>query len=251
MARRFRVVAASVLLLSVLSCSKKVTNLEVDPDFTANDLARDQLALGGVVSILEETTDPLLLSNQQASALQHTLGSTRKDLDVRPWGEFRQGAGDSTTLLCLTGFRDHGSLDKALLDTLAARIGPRPRFLAMARIEQDFTERKESKETEAKGGDLVEVGTKYTTRRTTVVSFAVYDLSRHRRAWAATIDGVQENSHVEKNGAPPPNKTVLDKTLKVLDALASDEDRYPEAPAFEAALEDAFHRFAKKLPKAK
>jgi hypothetical protein len=226
-------------LLAVIGCSNSATRVAPNPNFTYQKAREGGFVLGGVCSLLEDQRDPLSLSNEMAAALQHRLVKSRRDLKVTSWGDFRRAVGDSTALRCIVSFRDHGSLDSALVESVAAALDHEPQFLVMARIERDLVETEEG--TVFHGKDEP-VGALYISKRLAAVAFTVYDLATGDWVWGTAIDGIATS---ERELAM---ESFLGKVLGEIFGTRSDET-YPEPPDFGTAVDQAFEVLVGQLPK--
>ena len=258
--RRIVYGVVAIMLLAASSCSKHVTHLDLNPDFTAEALMGGGIAIGGVASLLKTDEAPLDFSSRTSAMLERAIAERRAGVPRRMWGDVCRDVGDSAMAANLDDYRLHGSLGRSTIDSVATRVRSGARYLVMARLEQDVVKTDDEPKQEAKEGKMVEVGTVYSTKRQAVIAFTVYDLETGESVASATVTGDESASRTvsgpaDQGSGKKGKKGFLDKTIETLDKLdrifGEEASPYPDPPALDSAIEDACKRFASQLPKMK
>jgi len=231
---RLRVGAILAMVIFTTACSTKVAHVEYDPSFTEASLRAGGIAVAGVTSNLEEDEDVTAFNNRYAPVLRQKL-LTEQDVAVVEWGQVRQALGDEAASGLLQSYRDYGSLEPPMSDSLAAAVSGTARYAAFARVEDDaieFEENSYEKEIIRK------------TIRKSSVTFRVYDLETQKRVWETIIEGHDEN---KKTILPDdPDSSIWESIIESI-LTSPDGKPYPEAPERSAVLRMIFGKFAKEL----
>jgi len=183
-----------VIGLAVAGCrSTTLSGVQQDPGFSSESLRAGRIAVGGVASVVgnEEVRRAARLAfpNILASALTGSpIGS-----ETITMSELKTNLGPERHDRLLDDLEQIGDLDAESLAAVDSAIGPRARYLTVARIEADTVLRqaKETVVSETEPGSPFWTETKHTekvTERRLRMAFRVYDLRSRSIVWRGRVE---------------------------------------------------------------
>lgn len=241
---------SSLLSLLTLStgCASKVDGLIVSENFTASTLKSEAIVTGGVVDVKAPLNRAD--SNQYSALMLSEIKDERKYVKVKSVETLIQAIGENAYNDLLNKYRSSG-LDAAALESIAGKL-PDVRFIALAKIESDLTEKGESRKAASESKDDKGKVTKSpesvtkTHKRTILSSMHIYDLKKKDVAFSGQVTKFKEASRSYTVNA-------IGNVLSVVNAVQgkSDESTYPtpEAPNAREVLANVFEGFAENFPK--
>ncbi len=217
-----------VVVLCAGACTTRLLYVEQDPGFTYSALADAGLGIGGVTSLVSGDQSRMEISSQMASRLRRALMEKRRDINVVPWGEIRRRLGDEEMSAGLQSFEEFGGLAGQRLSRWDARLQGSPRYVVLARVEEDTTS--------IDGSDHKE---KINATRSVTVAFSIYDIRSGIRVWRADIEGELKNTSVHKDH---------DTVEAILEIIVGESRPPAKPPNSGAVIRDIFDRFAGEIP---
>lgn len=251
----FRVIVGCIsLLLITVSCSTKISDIRTDPSFSPERVTESGLAILGCTSIVADTLDAFVLSNQLSVHLQQALRKERGNIKIVEWGDVRRAVGDEKLQRCLAAVREYGTLEATLVESLSAGLGNGARYVIVHRIESDQLKFNESDDQEFVDGVWVVKGTLLKTTRSISVAFSVYDLENGKRVWEATIEGAKETKRKVGLDEPLDIGGWVGTAVDVVDAMdeifgEDDAVQFPKPASQASVMKSIYGKFAKELPK--
>ncbi len=245
---RLQLSLLSSLFLLTTACATKVDGLYVSDSFQPSNLKKDALVTGGVVDIKAAANREE--SNLYSALMLNEIKDEREFVSVKPVETLIQALGDATYNEVLAQYRTSG-LNADTLGKIASKV-PSVRFVALAKIEGNTTEKGESRqaasETKDDKGKVTKTPESVTKKhkRTILASMHVYDLSKRDVAFSGQVSKSLETTR---------NYTVnsIGNVLSVVNAIQGkdDESTYPtpEAPSTRDVLSEVFEGFAENFPK--
>jgi len=236
------------LFLFTTACATKVDGLYVSDSFQPSVLKSNAMVTGGVVDTKAVYSRDE--SNLYSALLLNEIKDERKYVSVKPVETIIQALGDRSYNETLEKYLKSG-LDAGTLSEIAGKL-PGVRFVALAKIESNTTEKGESRQAASESKDDKGKVTKTpesitkTNRRTVLASMHVYDLVKKEVAFSGQVSKTQDVSR---------NYTVntMGDVLSMVNAIQGkdNESTYPtpEAPDTRMVLKDVFEGFAENFPK--
>jgi hypothetical protein len=230
------------------ACATKVDGLYVSDSFQASNLKNGALVTGGVVDI--KAAPSREESNSYSALLLSEIKDERKYVSVKPVEVLIQAVGDGTYNQILSQYKASG-LNADTLGQIAGKL-PGVRFLALAKIESNHTEKGESRQAASESKDDKGKVTKTpasvtkTHKRTVLASMHIYDLKSRDVAFSGQVSKSAEASR---------NYTIntVGNVLSVVNAIQGKDDDAtyptPEAPNTRTVLANVFEGFAENFPK--
>ncbi len=236
------------LFLFTTACATKVDGLYVSDSFQTSVLKSNALVTAGVVDTKAAYNRDD--SNLYSALLLSEIKDERKYVSVKPVETIIQALGDEAYNATLEKYSKSG-LDAGTLGEIAGKL-PSVRFIALAKIESNTTEKgesrqaaSESKDEKGKVSKTPESITK-TNRRTVLASMHIYDLLKKEVAFSGQVSKTKD---VSQNY----NVNAVGNVLSMVNAIQgkNDETLYPtpEAPDTRQVLKDVFEGFAENFPK--
>ena len=219
-------------------CGPKVDFLHREADFGYPALKQGGIAALGAVTTQGSPEDSRSLREPLSQGLETALRGERRDLMVLGVNQVLWEIGDGFREDLLDAFDRDGRLEQEDLALLDSLVGDQARYVALARVEDQWISRDEAEDE----SEPNETKTTVTVSLTIRVAFVVYDLQAARSVWSATLTGSDKNS-----------STFTDKEQGFWASLASavlglDEHDDPSAPNAAGTLRKIFSKFAKELP---
>ena len=222
-----------------MACTTRLLYVEQDPGFTYSALADAGLGIGGVTSLVSGDRSRMELSSQMASMLRRALMAKRRDVNVVPWGEIRRRLGDEEMSAGLQSFEEFGGLAGERLSSWDARLQGSPRYVVLARVEEDTTSIDESDHVEVIDGERIITGDEINATRSVTVAFSIYDIRSGIRVWRGDIEGELKNTSVHKDH---------DTVEAILEIIVGESRPPAKPPNSGAVIRDIFDRFAAEIP---
>jgi hypothetical protein len=233
-----RPAAVGLAFLLSWGCGPKVDFLNREPDFGYPALKQGGIAALGAVTTQGSHEDRRSLREPLSQGLETALRGERRDLAVLGINQILWEIGDGFREDLLDAFDRGGRLEQEDLALLDSLVGDQARYVALARVEDQWISRDEAEDQ----SEPDETKTTVTVSLTIRVAFVVYDLQSGRSVWSATLTGSDKNS-----------STFTDKDQGFWASLASavlglDDHDDPSAPNAAGTLRKIFSKFAKELP---
>ncbi len=222
-----------------MACTTRLLYVEQDPGFTYSALADAGLGIGGVTSLVSGDQSRMEISSQMASMLRRALMEKRRDVNVVPWGEIRRRLGDEEMSAGLQSFEEFGGLAGQRLSRWDARLQGSPRYLVLARVEEDTTSIDESDHEEMIDDERIITGVEINATRSVTVAFSIYDIPSGIRVWRADIEGELKNTRVHEDH---------DTVETIVEIIVGESREPPDPPNSEAVIKNIFDRFAREIP---
>ncbi|HET9940787.1 MAG TPA: hypothetical protein VFR25_06775 [Candidatus Eisenbacteria bacterium] len=219
-------------------CGPRVDFLHREPDFGYPTLKQGGIAALGGVTTQGSPEGRRSLREPLSQGLETALRGERRDLTVLGVDQVLWEIGDGFREDLLDAFDRDGGLEQEDLALLDSLVGDQARYVALARVEDQWITRDEAEDE----SEPNETKTTVTVSLTIRVAFVVYDLQAGRSVWSATLTGSDKNS-----------STFTDKEQGFWATLASavlglDDHDDPSAPNAAGTLRKIFSKFAKELP---
>ncbi|WP_141733321.1 hypothetical protein [Oligoflexus tunisiensis] len=238
----------TALFLLTSACATKVDGLQVSDSFQPSTLKSGALVTGGVVDTKAGVKRED--SNTYSALMLSEIKDEREYVSVKPVETLIQALGDSTYNIVLNQYSKSG-LDGNTLGQIAEKL-PGVRFVALAKIEGDTTEKGENRqaasETKNDDGKVIKTPASVTKthKRTVLASMHIYDLKNRDVAFSGQVSKSKETSR---------NYTIntVGNVLSVVNAIQGKDDDAtyptPEAPSTRDVLAEVFEGFAENFPK--
>jgi hypothetical protein len=236
------------LFLFTTACATKVDGLYVSDSFQAGTLKSKGLVTGGVVNI--KAAPNREESNVYSALMLSKIKDERKYVKVKPVETLIQALGDASYNEVLAQYKTSG-LNAETLGKIAGKV-PGVRFVALAKIEGNTTEKGESRQAASESKDDKGKVTKTpesvtkTHKRTVLASMHIYDLSTRDVAFSGQVSkSLEANRNYTVN--------TIGNVLSVVNAIQGKDDDAtyptPEAPSTRDVLAEVFEGFAENFPK--
>jgi hypothetical protein len=245
----------SLSLLLAAGCATRVDGLYISENFKPATLKSETMITGGVVDVSVDQSSGRaapynrLQSNSYSALMLSEFKDERAELRLKPVDTLIQALGGKSYDQLIEKYT-HSGLDAADLARIAAKV-PKGRFLALAKIESNLTEKDATHQDKYETKDDKGRVTKYpeswtkTHKRTLVVSLHIYDLASQDVAFTGQVTQSRENSRTY---------TVNDvgRVISVVKAIqGKDPDANyptPDAPETRQVLMDVMAGFAENFP---
>lgn len=238
------------VLLCFVGCAS-VEGLYVDPSFNFGSLARGNIGVGGVVSVVNRT------SRSQLTALGSLISGRLLDqypgLTVMPVGDTVRALGASRYWQMMGYYQENGVVPDQYLSALRRHVS-HIRYLVFARIVDNRIGHQRTQDVD---DPAINTGTTihYSTVRTLRIHMDVYDLDQHRVVWGGsygssrstansyTIPGLPVGRHHRARREMESNLLAMAGT-----ALVDANHQYPSPPSLTSFASDVFRMLIKKFP---
>jgi len=252
--KRLMVVLLSMFLL--VACKTPVVGMQQHPSFTYETVMQNQIAIGGVVSTVDQLTDVERI--RFSDILFRELVDEREGIQIIRAGLVVKAMGLEQHQQWLDDYMLTGTIAYSDTSFLREKF-PHARYLVLSRIElhdvssshsETETDVADSKEDREKGEyEFVRVDVSLKTKRQMGVSLAVYDLQQKLMVWSGYISNTDTNSNDASRTFDKHNRWREELADAFIDALIDEKrNNYPAPPPLEHVLAGVFSGFAENMP---
>lgn len=242
---------ALTALLATACATTQVSGLRHDKSLTTQSIIQGRLVVAGVTSSLQ----PLEAGQRgrYADTLLWALRDARPAYPLLPAADLAQRLGDARYQALLDSYGRDGVLGEAVL----RQDYPQPRYLLLARIENDYVERRRDEREEdvpPRDGEMVKevrATVDFVTTRYLAVSLQIYDLQAGTSVWHGLVEDneARHNTHSRTyDHERRLQQSLVELLLAVVIDGGSEEQAYPAPVPREQLLRRVFEGFAKHLP---
>jgi hypothetical protein len=243
-------------VLLVCSCATKIQGLVADPSFNYGTVMHGGIAVGGVVSSVEQL--PAAERSRYAGYFRRAFMDKAPKLPLVTSGHVATQMGQANYQQMLDYFRINATLSPEILKQAKdANVGAA--YIALARIDMDSVtysdEQTESQVEDSKGKKKTQYTLTYRTKREMSVYVSIFDLAQGRSVWSGSVDKSDEDSNSETMSKDMMNaKLIADVAITAIDASSGNKgqrSKYPTPPSKDKLLQRVFNGFGENMPNEK
>lgn len=249
-----RILLASLLsFFALLVACATVDGLYVDPSFTFASMARNNLGVAGVSSVVQ--TLSVRQSSSVANILLNQLNDKYPQMGVMPMGDTVRALGAGRYRQMMRYYEDNDVVQDVYLQALRRHISGM-RYLVFARIDEDNIQQHREQD-----DDFVTDGTddrnqmsqiQYQTIRTVRISLEVYDLQLNRVVWRGSTEqkrSTHNDYDIPATQSGLSTRAIVSNLVSAAgQAMVEKQHEYPSPPSLSQMAGLCFETLLRKFP---